>query len=245
MGVLSNFMRSLRRTFCTAVVVAAGTSERMGQDKLFLSVGGIPVLAHSMMTLNRCKDVNEIILVTRPEQLDAAESLRREYRLDKLLKIVFGGATRTESALAGVTAANRKASIICIHDGARPFVTEAIVEEAIHTAILYKAAAPAVPVKDTIKTAEKGVVTGTPDRTTLFAVQTPQTFNATLIKGALTKAKRDKRTYTDDCAAVEALGVKVHLTAGDEANLKITTPADIDRAELIFRQRQKGAAGEG
>ena len=243
MGVFSNMIHSLRHNFCTAVVVAAGTSERMGQDKLFLRIGGMPVLAHSLRTLNRCKEVDEIILVTRPELLDAAEQLRGEYGLEKLVKIVFGGANRTESALAGATAANRKARIICVHDGARPFVTEKIVADAIHTAIRYRAAAPAVPVKDTIKIAENGVVTQTPDRTKLFAVQTPQTFEASLLKGALTKARREGISYTDDCAAVEALGVSVHLTDGDESNLKITTPADLDRAELIFRQRENGSAG--
>ena len=241
MGKVTDTIRKLHHSFCTVVVVAAGASSRMGEgeNKLFLELDGKPVLAWTLSALNGCGAVDEIILVTRPEETEAAGALRAEYGIDKLTKIIFGGATRTESALAGVTAASGKARIIAIHDGARPFVTQQVVADAVHNAVLYEAAAPAVPLKDTVKRAEKGVVQETPERSSLFAVQTPQAFRAELIKAALTKAVRSGDSYTDDCAAVEALGCPAHLSKGDEDNIKITTPADLDLARLILEKRRE------
>ena len=242
MAKISDTIRKLHHSFCTAVVVAAGTSERMGEDKLMLPIGGIPVLAMTLSAMQRSDAIDEIIVVSRPENVDTIRAIRAGYRVEKLSKVVFGGDTRTKSALAGVTAASKKAKIICIHDGARPFVTPEVIADAVHHAALYQAAAPAVPVKDTVKRAENGVVAETPDRETLFAAQTPQAFRAEIIKAALTKAVRDGATYTDDCAAVEALGCPVRLSRGDEDNIKITTPADLTLANAIYLRRKEGNA---
>lgn len=236
MSFFSDKIRKAHHSFCSVVVVAAGKSERMGADKLLLDLRGKPVLAHTLTALNQCGAVDEIVVVTRPDLLEAVAQMKTEYMIGKLNKIVLGGKTRTESALAGVSETSRDAKIICIHDGARPFVTGAVIEDAVHHAVLYHAAAPAVPLKDTVKSAADGIVTGTPDRSTLFAVQTPQAFEADIIKAALTKAVQEGKTFTDDCAAVEALGVQVHLSEGCEENLKITTPADLVTAEAIMKR---------
>ena len=234
--ILEQINRS-RHVFCSAVVVAAGTSTRMGEDKIMLPLDGKPVLAHTLLALNQCEALDEIVVVTRPDLLDSIALMKVEYKLDKVKCIVLGGATRLESALAGVAETSKKAKIICIHDGARPFVTSEIIEDVISKARLNHAAAPAVPVIDTVKTAEGGIVTGTPDRATLFAIQTPQAFQADIIKAALTKAVQEGRNYTDDCGAVEALGVKVRLSRGDRENIKITTPSDLITAKTILMQR--------
>ncbi len=237
MSSLSDFIRKAHHSFCSVVVVAAGNSTRMGRDKLMLSLCGVPILARTLMALNGCNAVDEIIVVTREEKLEEVAQLRESYSLDKLKKIVIGGETRTESALAGVSEADKKAKIICIHDGVRPFITNEMIEDVVHYAVLYNAAAPALPVKDTIKRAKNGVVLETPDRSELFAVQTPQAFQADIIKGALTNAVRSGKTYTDDCAAVEAFGVSIYLSRGSEDNIKITTPSDLFLAEAIQRGR--------
>ena len=156
------------------------------------------------------------------------------------MKVVCGGATRTESVLAAAMEANPKAQLLAVHDGARPLVRPEEFDHVIRFACNTYAAAPAVPVTDTVKVAdETGLVTGTPDRSTLRAVQTPQVFRAELLKAALQAAVRDGASVTDDCAAVERLGKQVYLTEGSRENIKITTPIDIAIAEAILRQRRR------
>ncbi len=239
MSSVSDFIRKVHHSFCTAVVVAAGASSRMGKDKLFLPLDGVPVLARTLIALNGADAVDELIVVTQPEKLEKVAAMKSQYGLNKLSKVVVGGASRTESALAGASEADPRAKIICIHDAVRPFVTPEIIADAVHYAVLYQSAAPAVPVKDTIKVATDGVVSETPDRAQLFAVQTPQAFQADIIKAALSAALRDGVSYTDDCAAVEALGVKTYLCRGSEENIKLTTPADLPVAEAILKGRRE------
>ncbi len=233
----SDLLRKARHNFCSVVVVAAGNSVRMGKDKLFLQLDGIPVLARTLAAIDASAAVDEIVLVTQEDKFEAAAKMKERYDIRKLSKIVAGGNTRTESALAGVSETDPRAKIICIHDAVRPFVTDGILADVVHYAVLYQAAAPAVPVKDTIKQARDGAVVSTPDRSELFAVQTPQAFQADIIKAALTAAVKGGVSYTDDCAAVEALGVRAYLSRGSEDNIKITTPADIHVAEAILRSR--------
>ena len=238
MSKLCDIIRQIHHSFCSVVVVAAGASVRMGKDKLSMDLGGQSVLSVTLSSLRECSAVDEIVVVTRPERAEEIRLIREATGNDKISKIVFGGKTRTESAFAGVSAVSRKAKIICIHDGARPFVSERLVSDVVRQAVLHNAAAPALPVKETVKTAENGFVSGTLDRSKLYAVQTPQAFDASIIKSALTKAVKDGVTYTDDCAAVEAIGCPVYLSAGEEENLKITTPIDIALARVIQRRRE-------
>lgn len=215
--------------FCTAVVPAAGSSTRMeGQDKLLLELGDRPVLVRTLEALEDCGLIQEVVVVTREDLVVPVSRLCREHGLTKVTKVVTGGATRTLSVLSGIRSASPEAELIAVHDGARPFVTQEVLEEVIRKAAECGAAAPAVPVTDTVKRARNGVVEETLDRETLFAIQTPQVFEASLLKAALQKAAEEGVTLTDDCAAVERLGMRVSLTRGDRANLKLTTPTDLD-----------------
>lgn len=219
---------------CSAVVVAAGSSTRMGTDKLMLPLGGIPVIIRTLKAVESAPSVDEIILVTREDMMVPLSQLCQEFALTKVTKVIRGGKTRTESVRLGTLEASGDAQVIAIHDGARPLVTTEVIESAIAQALESGAAAPAVPVKDTIKVVRNGVVESTPDRASLFAVQTPQVFEASLIRAALQKALDDGAELTDDCSAVERLGMKVVLTEGDVRNLKLTTPEDILTAEALL-----------
>lgn len=229
-----------KKTICSVVVPAAGSASRMeGLDKILIELDGIPILAHSLKTLNDCELVHEIILVTREDLMVDLGKLCREFHIDKATKIMVGGAQRSESVLAGVREVRADADIIAIHDGARPFLSQEVLETVINEGRRTGAAAPAVPVTDTIKVAVDGLVEKTLPRTKLWAVQTPQVFESSLIKGALEKVAEEKIPITDDCSAVEQLGMKVTLTKGSYENIKITTPLDLALAQGIL-QEEKG-----
>lgn len=219
---------------CSAVVVAAGSSIRMGMDKLMLPLDEIPVIVHTLRAVQAAPSVGEIILVTREDLIVPMSQMCQDYAISKVTKVVRGGASRTQSVRLGTLEVSGDAQVIAIHDGARPFVSVEVIERAVAQAMETGAAAPAVPVKDTIKVAHDGVVESTPDRACLFAVQTPQVFESSLIKAALQKALDDGLELTDDCAAVERLGMKVALTRGDERNIKLTTPEDLAVAQAIL-----------
>ena len=219
---------------CSAVVVAAGSSTRMGMDKLMLPLDETPVIVYTLRAVQAAPSVGEIILVTREDLIVPMSQLCQDYAISKVTKVVRGGASRTPSVRLGTLEVSGDAQVIAIHDGARPFVSAEVIERAVAQAMETGAAAPAVPVKDTIKVAHDGVVESTPDRACLFAVQTPQVFESSLIKAALQKALDDGLELTDDCAAVERLGMKVALTRGDERNIKLTTPEDLAVAQAIL-----------
>ena len=223
--------------YCAAVVAAAGSSSRMGQDKIMLDLAGVPVIVHTLRALEQCPYIHEIVVVTREELLVPVCRLCAEHALEKVSKVVVGGSARAHSVRMGVLEVSQQAKLIAIQDGARPLVSQQLLSEVIGKAASCGAAAPAVPVKDTIKRAEDGVVIDTPDRSTLFAVQTPQVFEADLIRAALHKAVAECLPVTDDCSAVERLGMKVTLTQGSDENIKITTPADLILAEGLLQWR--------
>lgn len=242
-GLLGRLFRRQRtpELRCSAVVPAAGSSTRMeGQDKLLLPLEEQPVLLHTLRALELCPYLAEIIVVTREDLIVPIGQLCRDAGLSKVRKVIVGGATRTRSVLAGLGELSSGAELVAIHDGARPLVSQEVLETVIFRAAECGAAAPAVPVKDTIKTVtEEGAVTGTPDRSTLRAVQTPQVFEADLLKAALQSALENEVSVTDDCSAVERLGKVVYLIDGDEENLKITTPMDLVVAEAILAEREE------
>ena len=231
--------KQARLPYCAAVVAAAGSSARMGgEDKIMLPLMGEPVIVHTLRALEYCPYIQEIIVVTREELIVPLSKLCADYFLTKVSKVLLGGDTRTRSVRLGVAEVSDKAELIAIHDGARPLVTPEVLEDVILTAARCAAAAPAIPVKDTIKRAADGVVTETPDRSELFAVQTPQVFEADLIRAALQQAVEEDVPLTDDCAAVERLGMKVTLTRGAAENIKITTPSDLAVAEALLQWRE-------
>ena len=234
---LSNLIRKKTRPFCSAVIVAAGSSERMGEDKLMLPLDGVPVLVRSIQAFDSSPLIDEIIVVTQSAKIVPVSQLCADYGIKKVTKILTGGETRVISALAGLSEIDDRAKLAAIHDGARPLVTHEVIEKALHCAALNKAAAPAVPLKDTVKLVKDGAVVRTLERSSLAAVQTPQVFWPDIIKGALTDAMNRGRDITDDCSAVEAMGVPVFIIEGSYENIKITTPEDIAAAEAILERR--------
>lgn len=227
-----------RQCFCSVIIVAAGNATRMGgMDKIMYELAGTPVVVHSLRPFEKSKLIQEIVVVTRRESMLEIGKLCKSYGFTKVSKILPGGESRMESVQIGLNEVNPSADLIAIHDGARPFINHEVLEEAIQQAKLTGAAAPGVPVKDTIKLTERGVVQSTLPRDCLYAIQTPQVFEASLIKAAMAKALQDGVTLTDDCSAVERLGFSVVVTAGSEENMKLTTPNDLLLGEVILSGR--------
>lgn len=230
------------------MLVAAGSSTRMGFDKLSFDLGGQTVLRSSIRAFEQCPQVEEILLVVGQNR-DLA--VQQAQGCTKPVRIVAGGATRAESAKNGVLAA--KCPLVAIHDAARPFVSQQVIAEVLEAAEKCGAAAPAVPVKDTIKQAVCGngktvpadcMVSATPDRSTLYAVQTPQCFDRAAYLAALEQLDAEKaRLVTDDCSLFELTGHTVQLTQGDYANLKITTREDLPRPAV--QEKHKMRIGHG
>ena len=223
---------------CSAVIVAAGSSQRMGTDKIMMKLGAMPVIARTVLAFENNEYIDEIIIVTKTEKINEIADLCYKNGLHKVKQVISGGATRMESALAGVMAARHEAELIAIHDGARPLVSQEIISRAIEAAKKYKAAIPAVASTDTLKAVdESGFVIGTVDRASTVRVQTPQVFEADLIKGALTKAVEKGLNLTDDSSAMDMMGVKTMVVEGAPENIKITTPDDLVAARAIVESR--------
>lgn len=226
-----------KRPYCSAVIVAAGSGTRMGEDKLMLELGGATVIERTLLALERCECVDELVVVTQSAKIPAIARLARERGVSKLKCVVEGGADRTQSAYLGVHECSERAELIAIHDGARPLVTPELVERAVQAAAERGAAAPAIHVKDTVRQARGGRVLRTLERDELYLMQTPQVFRAELIRQALGEAARLGVSLTDDCAAVMLLDAEVFLIEGSEENLKLTTPADVFAASAIIDAR--------
>ena len=223
-----------------AVIVAAGSSRRMGgENKLLLEIDGVPVLARTLSAFQKCAAIRDIVLVCREQDIMPYTELAKAFSIDKLCTVTRGGETRTESVLAGITAAPENAVLVAVHDGARPLVSEAVITEAVTTAAEYGAAAPVVPVKDSIKRIKDGNIAADVARDTPAAVHTPQVFRKDPLRRALTSAAERGYSFTDDCAAVESLGTIVKATHGSYQNIKITTPEDILVAEALLTREDK------
>lgn len=233
-------LRQTRRRFCTAIVAAAGSSTRMGQgvNKLMAPLGGIPVLARTLQALDQAACVDAIVIAAREEDILTFSDLCRAYGIRKPVKVVRGGQNRTESVLLAALEADESTELLAVQDGARPLVTPELIDAVILKADRCNAAVPVIPVKDTIKVMQDDHIDGTPDRSSLFAVQTPQVFESALLKAALQAALDADAPQTDDSAAVERLGKLVYTVEGDERNIKITTPMDLIIAEAILAERQ-------
>ena len=238
-GLLSLFKKKREgEPGCSAVIVSAGLARRMGGvDKVLAPLGELPVLVHTLYAFQDCSAVREIVVVAREDLVVEVGRLCREFNLDKVRKVIVGGQERIHSVQAGLREVDPEAELIAIHDGARPLVTQEVIRDAVARAAVTGAAAPAVPLTDTIKRTEDGLAVETVDRSQLWAVQTPQVFEAGLIKAAIQKALDDGELLTDDCGAVERMGMKVTLTSGSPENIKITTPLDLILGEAILQAR--------
>ena len=222
---------------CGAVLVAAGSASRMGGiDKVMAPLGGEPMIARTVRAFRECDAVSEIVIVTREDLILPIRELTKS--CEKVKAVVAGGKSRQESVGKGLNALSKDVKLAAVHDGARPLITWQLIDCCIRAANTYGAAAPAIPVKDTIKTVEGGIVVNTPDRSKLKAVQTPQVFDIDMLKGALLKAYQDGAEVTDDCSAVERLGMKVKIVEGDEHNIKVTTPMDLKIAEMLLEEQK-------
>ena len=222
---------------CGAVIVAAGNASRMGGiDKVMAQLKGEPMIVRTIRTFQNCDAISEIVIVTREDLITAISDLCKG--MEKVKAVVVGGKSRQESVQRGLNALSNKIKLAAIHDGARPLISWQVIDRTVRAANTYGAAAPAIPVKDTIKVVEGRAVKYTPDRATLFAVQTPQVFDFDLLRGALKKAETDGAEVTDDCSAVELMGMTVKIVEGDEGNIKVTTPMDLKIAEMLLEEME-------
>ena len=229
--------KGIKLAWCGAVIVAAGSARRMeGIDKIMMDFGGQPMIMRTVKAFDQCDAIKEIVIVTRPELV--TELMHLCAGLPKVTAIVTGGDTRQASVQRGLAALSKKAKLVAVQDGARPFVTWQLIDRVVRAAGAYGAAVPGVAVKDTIKETTSGIVKTTPDRSCLRAIQTPQAFDLELLKGALKKAEDDGIAVTDDSSAVEHMGMSVKLVEGDERNFKITTPMDLKLAYMLLEEEK-------
>ena len=225
----------------TAIILAAGASERFsgkdGVKKQFCPVLGVPAVLRSALAYEECTDVKQIIVVTGEDDIKKTKSLL-DGRITKLSAVTAGGRTRLDSAKAGLLSVDPASKFIAVHDAARCLVTADVIKSVIAEAARSGAAAAAVPASDTVKLTDGfRTVAETLDRDRIWLAATPQIFAANLYRAAIYTAVRDGVTVTDDCAAVERLGVKVKLVDCGRENIKITYPVDVAIAEAILTRR--------
>lgn len=228
------------KPFVTAVIVAAGNSTRMGGvNKQFLLIDGVPVLIRTLLAFSQSDIIDEIIVAAREEDIPKMFAMIKEYKVLKVTDIVKGGKTRQESVFNAIRRSSPLSEYFAIHDGARPLVTEKIIEDTVREAFLTGAAATGVRVKDTVKVVnENGFITATPDRNYLWAVHTPQVFERRLYLSAIDNVLNSEM-FTDDCKLLEEYGAEVKMVEGSYENIKITTPEDTDIAQAILYRREQ------
>ena len=229
------------KPICTAVIVAAGKGKRMGTEvsKQFLPLGGKEILTHTVETFEKAENVRDIILVTGEESLQDVKDMVQEYGWSKVVSVVAGGKERQDSVWNGLQAVPADTAIVLIHDGVRPFVTEDILNLSIETALEMGGCVTGVPAKDTIKVCNsENIAIDTPDRSTLWQIQTPQTFRRELIQKAYQKAKEDGFVGTDDASLAEYSGYPVKVIMGSYRNIKITTKEDLLIGEAFLKEEQ-------
>ena len=221
--------------YCGAVIVAAGTASRMGGiDKVMAPIGGEPMIRRTVRAFQECDAIRELVVVTRQDLLIPVMDLCAPFQ--KVRAVVVGGEDRVASVQAGLSVLSDRVRLVAVQDGARPLISWQVIDRTVRAANTYGAAAPAIPVKDTIKVVKGRVVAATPDRSALQAVQTPQVFDLDLLRAALRKAVKDGAQITDDCSAVERLGMSVKIVEGEERNIKVTTPLDLKIAEMLLEE---------
>jgi len=222
----------------SAIIVAAGSSRRMGFDKLFADLRGKTVVGYSIAAFQRTQEIDEIIIVTRPEQKAAIEDLIASERWSKVSHVIAGGAERHLSVWNGLQAVQGDASFVAIHDGARPLTTPKVIHQCLNLARETGAACVAAPIPDTVKRAsETGVVVDSVERDGLWAMQTPQIFSTPVILQAYAAIIKAGEMVTDEVSAVQRMGVNIALLRNDEWNFKITIPRDLELAEHVLASR--------
>ena len=227
--------------FVTAVIAAGGSSARMnGENKLLIEIGGIPVLAHTLIAFESCDIISEIIISAHEKHLQEYADLAVKYNITKLTKVVKGGATLLQSVYNAAIESSKKADYILVHDAARPLISADDIKKVVDDTARYQCAAASTKVTDTVKKVSDRMAQSTVDRTDLYTVQTPQGADRDLLIAALQKAvNASDNSVTDECSALEKLGIKPYMSDCSAANIKITYPQDIFIAEAIFDRRRK------
>jgi 2-C-methyl-D-erythritol 4-phosphate cytidylyltransferase len=239
----------------TAIIVAAGSSQRMGFDKLFVTIAGKPMIAHTLHAFEHAISVNEIIVVAREDRYDEIRRISYAENFKKVRSIIAGGERRQDSVRAGLNRLNIDAKYVAVHDAARPLIGPEQIERVFEQCVIYGAAALAEPINDTLKRGDADsirsrsrhaaqveqviVVTGSVDRHQLYAMQTPQVFERALIEEAYRAAHTKNLSLTDEVSAVERFGRKVVLVPNDDFNFKITYPRDLALGEFVLKQRAR------
>ena len=237
----------------TAIIVAAGSSQRMGFDKLFATIAGKPLIAHTLDAFERASSVREIIVVAREDRHDEITKVSHAENFKKVRSIIAGGERRQDSVRAGLNRLDVDAKYVAVHDAARPLIGPEQIERVFKQCVIHGAASLAEPVTDTLKRGDVDptrsrshrvgqaeqiiVVTGSVDRQQLYATQTPQVFERALIEEAYRAAHTENLSLTDEVSAVERLGRKVVLVLNDDFNFKITYPRDLALGEFVLKQR--------
>lgn len=224
----------------SAIIVAGGSSQRMGFDKLFAIIAGEPVIAHAIRAFESAESVSEIVIVAREQRHDEIRKVTSGSVFKKIRAIVPGGERRQDSVRAGLDRINGGAKYVAVHDAARPLVTPEQIERAFAQCRVHGGAALAQPVNDTLKRADADLlVGGSVDRHQLYGMQTPQIFERKLIEDAYRAVYAENISVTDEVSAVERLGRKIALVLNDDFNFKITYPRDLPVADFILRERVK------
>ena len=227
----------------TAIIVAAGSSQRMGFDKLFATIAGTPLIAHTLHAFERASSVNEVIVVAREDRHDEIRKITRNEDFKKIQSIIAGGERRQDSVRAGLNRLNIDAKYVAVHDAARPLITVEQIERVFEQAQIHGAATLAEPINDTLKRADVDlVVTASVDRHQLYVMQTPQIFERALIEEGYRLDHTENILLTDEVSAVERSGHKVVLVLNDNFNFKITYPRDLALGEFVLDQRAHARA---
>lgn len=225
----------------SAIIVCAGNSTRMGGvNKILMPLGERLVIGVTMLAFEQVEEVSEIVIVAREADIPAIQAEAQAAGITKLSACTTGGATRQESVINGIRQIGKLSNLVAIHDGARPLVKPEHIRRVIKDAAVFGGATLGVPVKDTIKTVDGGLIIDTPPRKSLYITQTPQIFKRDLYFEGIDFALEHGLDFTDDCQLVEAIGGKVYMTTGDYTNIKITTPEDIRLAETLLEFDRSG-----
>lgn len=236
------FPGNQKHLFSTGIITAAGSGNRMGGvSKQLMEIGGKPCVLYSLLAFQNCREIDEIIVVAKEEEISIIQSIALENKITKLSCVVPGSATRQGSVLNGFLSVNKKCELVAIHDGARPLIRPEQITILLENARRWGASCFAKKMTDTVKIAkEGGLIDRTLPRDELFAVQTPQVFKADLYRASLAIAQKDQIQATDDCALAECAGFPIKLVEFSEHNIKLTHPQDKILVECILKERDNG-----
>ena len=224
----------------SAIIPAAGSGERFGEEKQFKLLSGRPLFFHTLKLFLQSDYIDEIIVAVPSANVDSTHRDVLSMSAGKPVKVVAGGTRRQDSVKNGIDVSDSDSTLVCIHDAARPFVTEDLIQRSISACEFADGAVVGIPSKDTVKFSENGLVKETLDREKIWLAQTPQCFHKNKLLQALYYAETENLTGTDESALMEAMGFSIKLVEGDSNNFKITTKDDWIRAEIVAARQAQG-----